>query len=63
MMIKNLIKRKCPLLSIEEYPDVDSQIKRFKDFGYKNSFGLNMYEFYEKINKDIRKKIEKIEGI
>jgi hypothetical protein len=61
MMIKNLKKRNCPLLSIYKYPEIEDQCKRFLDHSYSNSFGKNMYDFYKLINSDTRNKIEKIE--
>lgn len=61
-MIKNLQKRNCPLLSVEEYPTLDSQTKRFLDLGYTKSGALDMYYIYNKlIDESERSRIEKIE--
>ena len=61
-MIENLKNRKCPLLSIQDYPTLKSQIKRFLNLGYDESYFYKMLEVYHKfIENEELERIEKIE--
>jgi len=64
VMIRNFEARGYDLLGINDYPDVPSLIKRFKDLGYTNVEVFDMLDVYNKyINQDERKRIEKIEWL
>eukprot|EP00330_Aristerostoma_sp_ATCC50986_P009704 CAMPEP_0114601662 /NCGR_PEP_ID=MMETSP0125-20121206/24273_1 /TAXON_ID=485358 ORGANISM="Aristerostoma sp., Strain ATCC 50986" /NCGR_SAMPLE_ID=MMETSP0125 /ASSEMBLY_ACC=CAM_ASM_000245 /LENGTH=157 /DNA_ID=CAMNT_0001811099 /DNA_START=373 /DNA_END=843 /DNA_ORIENTATION=- len=62
MMIKNFEMRHIDLLGIHEYPDVESQKKRFADLGYTNVEVYDMLVVYNQyIDQDSRKRAEKLE--
>jgi tRNA wybutosine-synthesizing protein 4 len=62
MMIKNLVQRKCPLLSIEKYPTTDSQQKLFIDRGFEIAMARDVYQVYQNfVNRTEKTRIEKIE--
>jgi tRNA wybutosine-synthesizing protein 4 len=64
VMIQNFEARGYDLLGINEYPDVPSLQKRFKDLGYTNVEVFDMLDVYNKhLNQDERKRIEKIEWL
>jgi O-methyltransferase involved in polyketide biosynthesis len=46
VMMKNIKARGCELLSIQEYPTIESQIKRFQDLGFHFVQCWNMKEIY-----------------
>lgn len=49
MMLNNLEKRGCPLLSIKKYPDLQSQIQRFQNLGWQFVQAFDMKTIYNTI--------------
>ena len=61
-MKENLQERNCILFGIDDTPDVESHIKRFKTTGFSQSEVFCMLDLYNKIiNKEEKNLIEKIE--
>lgn len=48
VMIDNLMKRGCPLLSIHEYPTLESQRERFLQRGWDRCLAVDMDQVYDK---------------
>lgn len=44
--------RRCSLLGIDAFPDLDSQRKRFLSHGWSDSWALDMTEVYNLLPKD-----------
>ena len=67
MMIRNLAERDITLYSIHDFPDLDSQKKRYLDLGWKNvdAFDLNLFwnTFIDKIEQSRVKKCEFLDEI
>jgi len=61
MMIKNLNQRGCPLLSIHDFPDMESQQKRYLDRGWKYSIVQDMNSIYGGLPEEERNRIHRIE--
>lgn len=62
VMIESLIERKCPLMSIHEYPDTKSQIKRYLDHGFHYSDSQDLYNlYYNFIPKEEIQRISRLE--
>eukprot|EP00397_Hematodinium_sp_SG-2012_P037168 GEMP01040239.1.p1 GENE.GEMP01040239.1~~GEMP01040239.1.p1 ORF type:complete len:330 (+),score=44.45 GEMP01040239.1:33-992(+) len=61
IMVKNLNQRGCPLLSIHDFPTLESQEKRYLEHGWKFVRSNNMNEVYHSLPEDERRRIEKIE--
>jgi len=61
MMIKNLNARGCPLLSIHDFPTLESQEKRYLERGWRFVHYMDMNEVYSSLPDDDRARIEKIE--
>lgn len=61
-MIENLADRGCLLPGMVDFPDEAAQIKRMKEAGFSKVECLNMNVVYkEKLNKEERARIEKLE--
>ncbi|EGC37241.1 hypothetical protein DICPUDRAFT_54123 [Dictyostelium purpureum] len=62
MMIKNIEMKGCPLLSIESFPEIEDQRKRYNNLGWNKTEILDMREVYNHfINKDRIKETNKLE--
>jgi len=63
MMLKNLQKRKCPLLSLKAYPTLKAQKDRFmKEGGFEKAYAFDLYHIYQNMMPNIEKeRAEKIE--
>ncbi|KAM9996031.1 hypothetical protein ACTFIY_002223 [Dictyostelium cf. discoideum] len=62
MMIKNIEMKGCPLLSIESFPEIDDQRKRYNNLGWNKTEILDMRHVYSDfINKNRIKETEKLE--
>jgi len=48
MMVSNIAKRGSPLLGIEKYPTLDSQVERFKNLGWDSAAAKTMLEIYNR---------------
>jgi len=62
VMVENLITRGCPLLSIHEYPTLESQQQRYLTRGWEQCWTANMNEVYSRHldEKDVER-IHKLE--
>eukprot|EP00927_Polykrikos_kofoidii_P068206 TRINITY_DN63575_c0_g1_i1.p1 TRINITY_DN63575_c0_g1~~TRINITY_DN63575_c0_g1_i1.p1 ORF type:complete len:387 (-),score=76.13 TRINITY_DN63575_c0_g1_i1:96-1256(-) len=62
VMVDNLMRRGCPLLSIFEYPTIESQIQRFLQRGWDRCGAADMNQIYTKYldQKDVER-IHRIE--
>lgn len=61
-MLGHFRTRGCPLLSIDTFPDLDAQRKRFSDLGWSKCQVLDMNDVYYKcIDKGRLKEAEKLE--
>jgi tRNA wybutosine-synthesizing protein 4 len=60
-MVENLQNRKCPLLSIDAFPMLKSQVNRFLNLGFDESYFYNMLEVYHRFIES--KELERIEKI
>lgn len=49
MMAKNLEDQGCPLLSLHEYPELESQINRFKNLNWQHAEAITMNDVYNKV--------------
>merc|ERR1719499_607410 len=47
-MIDNLMRRGCPLLSIHDYPSIESQRQRYMQRGWNQCVITDMNEVYDK---------------
>ena len=62
MMVKNFNMMGCPLVGIYKYPNLKDQFTRFENCGWKATECLTMAKiYYECIDPEERKKIEKLE--
>ncbi|KAM3142116.1 hypothetical protein pb186bvf_005770 [Paramecium bursaria] len=62
MMVKNFEYRGCPLIGIDAYPSLHSQIERLTNLGYENVKIADMKTLYHKgTDQEERQRIEKIE--
>jgi hypothetical protein len=62
MMVKNFNMMGCPLVGIYKYPNLKDQFTRFENCGWKATECLTMAKiYYESIEPEERKKIEKLE--
>jgi len=61
-MLGHFRTRGCPLLSIQAFPDLDAQRKRFADLGWSEAEVYDMNDIYYKcIDKEDLKRAEKLE--
>merc|ERR1712190_87377 len=62
VMVENLMKRGCPLLSIHEYPTLDAQRERYQSRGWERCTLADMDEIYNKYldQKDVER-IQRLE--
>jgi len=49
VMVANLEKRGCPLLSLKEYPDLDSQKRRFSESGWTEVGAIDMNTAFNRL--------------
>jgi len=62
MMIKNIEMKGCPLLSIQSFPEIKDQKKRYLDLGWKRVEALDLKQIHSYfINRDRVREIEKLE--
>jgi hypothetical protein len=62
MMVKNLIDRGCPLLSIHECPDKKAQLQRYTNVGFPHGMCLDMNEYErQSLSLPDRQQLAKVE--
>jgi tRNA wybutosine-synthesizing protein 4 len=62
-MVQNLNSRGCPLLSLSNYPCLESQLARYKAQGWSDAAGATMLQTYDGFPEDERKRASKLEWL